>query len=221
MMENEWFHAALRLLLASVLGGVIGLERQMRNKSAGVRTHMMVALGSALFAIVSIELPARAGAPNADPARIAAQIVAGVGFLGAGAILHSRGFIVGLTTAASVWLAAAIGLTAGASFATLAVAATVLGVVILVASHLLERAPLRSDERVSRVQLHLRDEEAVRDLQRRVRRIGGEIVRSRLAPDEPGGVEVGLEVMLTSEEQVALLRSIREMRDVTGLRIEG
>ncbi|MCA9729741.1 MAG: MgtC/SapB family protein, partial [Candidatus Eisenbacteria bacterium] len=87
-MESEWFHAALRLLLASVLGGVIGLERQMRNKSAGVRTHMMVALGSALFAIVSIELPVRTGAPNADPARIAAQIVAGVGFLGAGAILH-------------------------------------------------------------------------------------------------------------------------------------
>jgi putative Mg2+ transporter-C (MgtC) family protein len=221
MMDNDWLHAGIRLLLAAVLGGVIGLERQMRNKSAGVRTHMMVALGSALFAIVSIELPRREGAVDADPARIAAQIVTGVGFLGAGAILHSRGLIIGLTTAASVWVAAAIGMTAGAGLSTMAMIATGLGVIILVASHLLEKAPLRSDERVSRIQVRLVNEEAVRDLQRRVKNVGGEIVRSRLAPDDPSGVEVGLEVMLTTEEQVALLRSIREMSDIRDLRIEG
>jgi putative Mg2+ transporter-C (MgtC) family protein len=221
VIEPDWQSAALRLLLAAVLGGVIGLERQMRNKSAGLRTHMMVALGSALFAIVSVELPHRVGAPNSDPGRIAAQIVTGVGFLGAGAILHSRGFIVGLTTAASVWLAAAIGMTAGIGIYSLAAVATLLGLIILVASHLLDRAPIRSDERVSRVQVRLANEEAVRDLQRRVKKVGGEIVRSRLAPDEPAGIEVGLEVMLTSEEQVALLRSIREMSDVRDLRIDG
>jgi hypothetical protein len=80
---------------------------------------------------------------------------------------------------------------------------------------------LRSDERVSRVEVRLVNEEAVRDLQRRVKRVGGEIVRSQLAPDEPSGIAVSLEVMLTGEEQVALLRSIREMNDVRDLRIDG
>lgn len=220
-MNLDWQTAAVRLVLAAVLGGVIGLERQRRNKSAGVRTHMMVALGAALFSIVSVELPERVGARDSDPARIAAQIVTGVGFLGAGAILHSRGFIIGLTTAASVWLAAAIGMTAGVGIQSLAGIATLLGLIILVASHLLERAPLRSDERLNQIQVRLANEESVRDLQRRIKGVGGEIVRSRLAPDEPGGIEVNLEVMLTGEEQVAVLRSIREMRDVRDLRIDG
>jgi putative Mg2+ transporter-C (MgtC) family protein len=220
-MDLDWQTAAIRLVLAAVLGGVIGLERQRRNKSAGVRTHMMVALGAALFSIVSVELPERVGAPDSDPARIAAQIVTGVGFLGAGAILHSRGFVVGLTTAASVWLAAAIGMTAGIGIQSLAGIATLLGLIILVASHLLERAPLRSDERLNQIQVRLANEELVRDLQRRIKDLGGEIVRSRLAADGPGGIEVSLEVMLTGEEQVAVLRSIREMRDVRDLRIDG
>jgi len=221
-MNLDWQAAAIRLVLAAVLGGVIGLERQMRNKSAGVRTHMMVALGAAVFSIVSIELPDLVGASDySDPERIAAQIVSGVGFLGAGAILHSRGFIVGLTTAASVWLAAAIGMSAGIGIYALSAIATLLGLIILVASHLLERAPLRSDERLNQIQVRLANEESVRDLQRRIKSVGGEIVRSRLAADGPAGVEVNLEVMLTGEEQVAVMRSIREMRDVRDLQIDG
>jgi putative Mg2+ transporter-C (MgtC) family protein len=221
MSELDWAESALRLLLATVLGGVIGVERQMRNKSAGVRTHMMVALGAALFLLVSVDLPRRMGANLADPARIAAQIVAGVGFLGAGAILHSRGFVVGLTTAASIWLAAAIGMAAGAEMVAVAVTGTVLGVAVLVASHLIERSPIRSDERVTRVQFVVSGENELRESQRRIRKAGGEIVRSRFAPRDENRIEVTLETLLTTEDQTELLASLRQIEGLRDVRIEG
>jgi putative Mg2+ transporter-C (MgtC) family protein len=115
-----------RLLLAVVLGGLIGAEREIQRKSAGFRTNILIALGSALFTISSLTI-----APNVgDPTRIAAQIVTGIGFLGAGTILRNRDGVHGLTTAATVWVNAALGVTAGgglfrltmiAGFITLAV----------------------------------------------------------------------------------------------------
>lgn len=89
----------LRLLVAVVLGALVGYERERAGKPAGVRTHGMVSLGAALFAMVSLEGFGGFG----DPGRVAAQVVSGVGFLGAGAILHERGYVQGLTTAASLW----------------------------------------------------------------------------------------------------------------------
>ena len=97
-----------RLLVATALGALIGYERERVGKPAGVRTHGMVALGAALFTVVS-----SAGFTGGDPARIAAQVVTGIGFLGAGAILHLRGSVHGLTTAASLWVTAAIGVSVG------------------------------------------------------------------------------------------------------------
>ena len=104
------FHAEMfgRLLLAAALGSLIGYERERAGKPAGVRTHGMVSLGAALFTVVSID-----GFGGADPARVAAQVVTGIGFLGAGAILHMRGSVHGLTTAASLWVTAAIGVSVG------------------------------------------------------------------------------------------------------------
>src|SRR5512140_1676985 len=98
-----------RLVLAAGLGGAIGLEREYRHKPAGLRTNMLIALGSALFAILSVEVGASAGSPD----RIAAQVVTGIGFLGAGAILRSGQNVHGLTTAATIWVNAAIGMAAG------------------------------------------------------------------------------------------------------------
>ena len=131
----------LRLLLAAMLGAVIGIEREWRDRTAGLRTHMLVCLGSAAFTIVSAygfhdwyqTLPA-GERPNlvSDPTRIAAQIVTGIGFLGAGAIFRSDDGVRGLTTAASLWMMAAIGLAAGAGYYELAVATTVLMLLILV-----------------------------------------------------------------------------------------
>lgn len=122
----------LRLILALVLGGVIGFERQHRKKTAGLKTHVLVSLGSCLVTILSINIYAGVqGLTNADPARLAAQVVSGIGFLGAGAIIKEGPTIRGLTTAASLWVVASVGLAAGAGAITGAVVTTVLVVVSL------------------------------------------------------------------------------------------
>lgn len=121
---------ALRLTLGLVLGAIIGLERELHRQPAGFRTHSMVALGAALFTIISAY--AFVG-PNVDPTRIAAQIVSGIGFIGAGTILQHRGSIRGLTTAASLWAVAAIGTAAGAGMLIMAVVGTALMLVVLFA----------------------------------------------------------------------------------------
>ena len=113
MTAFEWQMFA-RILLAAALGTVVGYEREHEGKPAGMRTHGMVALGAALFTVVSVH-----GFGAGDPARVAAQIVTGVGFLGAGAILHQRGSVRGLTTAASLWVTAAIGTAVGLGMFTI------------------------------------------------------------------------------------------------------
>lgn len=114
----------LRLLVAGLLGFVIGLDREYRAKEAGVRTHYLVALGSALLMIVSQW--GFGNSPRSDPGRIAAQVVSGIGFLGAGAIMVHSEFIRGLTTAAGLWVVAGIGLAVGAGLYAVAVACTAL-----------------------------------------------------------------------------------------------
>ena len=119
---------ALRLLLAAILGALIGLEREIHDHPAGMRTHLLVSLGSAGFTALSIyAFPS----PGADPARVAAQIVTGIGFLGAGAILKQGVTIHGLTTAASLWVVAAVGMAAGAGAWVTAVTITAIAVVSL------------------------------------------------------------------------------------------
>lgn len=119
----------LRLLVAAGLGAAIGLEREYRRKPAGLRTNILIALGSALFTLISIELAAVSGTPD----RVAAQVVTGIGFLGGGAILRSGTSVHGMTTAATVWVNAAIGMAAGAgAFAMAAIAAALTLVVLLV-----------------------------------------------------------------------------------------
>jgi len=119
---------ALRLLLAAILGAMVGLEREIHAHPAGMRTHLLVSLGSAGFTVLSISaFPA----PGADPGRIAAQIVTGIGFLGAGAILKEGFSIHGLTTAASLWVVAAIGMAAGAGAWVTAMTITVIAIVSL------------------------------------------------------------------------------------------
>ena len=113
--------ALLRLALAAALGGAVGVERELREREAGLRTHLLVALGSALFTIVSAYgfhafLSSGASVVRADPTRIAAQIVTGIGFLGAGAIIRQGFSVRGLTTAATLWVVAAIGLAVGAGY---------------------------------------------------------------------------------------------------------
>jgi putative Mg2+ transporter-C (MgtC) family protein len=125
-----------RLLLAAVLGGILGFEREMRNKSAGLRTNMLIAMGSALFTLMSYELAAEG---NGDPGRVAAQIVTGIGFLGAGAIMRTDAGIHGLTTAATIWVNAAVGVAAGGGEYHLAFIATAVTLGVLLVLPPLER----------------------------------------------------------------------------------
>lgn len=117
------FEVIVRLVVALVLGGAIGIEREYRSKDAGFRTHFLVALGSALFTVVSMY-----GFPggDSDSSRVAAQVVSGIGFLGAGMIIFQRNFIRGLTTAAGLWVTAAVGMACGTGNYVIAVAATVM-----------------------------------------------------------------------------------------------
>ena len=116
----------LRIGMGFLLGGVIGYERESIQRPAGLRTHMLVAAGSAAFTVVSVYAFAGQGTVR-DPARVAAQIVAGVGFLGAGTIWRTRSTVSGLTTAASIWLVAAVGMLAGTGLYALAIFTTVCG----------------------------------------------------------------------------------------------
>jgi putative Mg2+ transporter-C (MgtC) family protein len=115
---------AVRLLISAALGATIGLEREIHGHSAGIRTHLLVSLGSGLFTVLSIfGFPAAEGAPL-DPSRVAAQVVSGIGFLGAGAIIKDGFSVRGLTTAATLWATAAIGMAAGAGMPVLAIVGT-------------------------------------------------------------------------------------------------
>lgn len=130
-MNLEW-DLALRIVLSGILGAVIGYERQARHKAAGLRTHMLVSMGSCLIMILSYKIYYMVeGHTNADPARLAAQVVSGIGFLGAGSIMKDGLNVRGLTTAASLWVVSAVGLTVGAGFYEGAIFVTVMILVVL------------------------------------------------------------------------------------------
>jgi putative Mg2+ transporter-C (MgtC) family protein len=155
-----WLELSIRLLVAAGLTGAVGFERELRERAAGLRTHVLVGVGSALFTIVSAYGWGDiiyTGQVRFDPSRVAAQIVTGIGFLGAGAILRQGLSVRGLTTAAGLWVAAAVGMACGAGFYSAAVVTTAIALIAL--------GPFRS-------------------LEKRVNRIGGEagILEVRLTP---------------------------------------
>ncbi len=120
-----------QVVIAALLGGLIGLEREARGREAGFRTNMLIAIGACLFTILSVDGFPLLDSVNRDSARVAAQIVSGVGFLGAGALFQSRNHIKGMTTAATIWLVAAIGMTVGVRAYGLAIFTSILTFIIL------------------------------------------------------------------------------------------
>ena len=132
---------AIKLLVAVVCGGAIGFERELSHKPAGLRTNVLVCVGATLFMVVSRHIGG--GVPYTDPARLVAQVVTAIGFIGAGVILQSRGSISGLTTAATILLVGAVGVTIGEGMFTVAVMTTVLVMVVLVLLRKVERAVVR------------------------------------------------------------------------------
>jgi putative Mg2+ transporter-C (MgtC) family protein len=132
------------LLVAFVLGGAIGWLREMEGKTAGLRTHILVCVGAALFMMLSGEMMLKSGI--ADPGRIAAGVVTGIGFIGAGCIVQARGAVIGITTASSIWITAAIGMAAGTSFYLGAVTATLIALLTLQVLRELEKRIIKTKE---------------------------------------------------------------------------
>lgn len=130
--EINLSNITIRLFLSTLLGGLLGWEREARRQNAGLRTHMVISVGSCLLMLISIYIPQTfSGYPNVDPGRIAAQVVSGIGFLGAGAIFRLGGSTHGLTTAATIWAVAAVGLSVGAGMYEAAIIVTLLLLFVL------------------------------------------------------------------------------------------
>jgi putative Mg2+ transporter-C (MgtC) family protein len=131
----------LRVTIAALLGAAVGYERERQGQPAGLRTHMILVIGAALMMTLSINLAMqfRPLVPNGDPARLAAQVVSGIGFLGAGAILHYGATIKGLTTATSLWTMAGVGLAVGAGHILVSVAVTALILIVLILLNIIEK----------------------------------------------------------------------------------
>jgi putative Mg2+ transporter-C (MgtC) family protein len=204
----------LRLLLAAVLGAAIGIEREARDQPAGMRTHMLVAVGSATFTTLSIY---GFQAPGADPARVAAQIVTGIGFLGAGAILKFGVNVRGLTTAASLWAVAAVGMGAGAGAWGVALGTTVIVIFSLGPLRFVERRLFGSTRGRRHVQVSAADTrsfgrllDALDEHADRVREVGS-------TRTEAGAIDVDLEIRGRSGQEVAAL--LAELDELEGVAI--
>lgn len=185
----------LRLVLAAVLGGVIGFEREWRAKEAGLRTHFLVALGAALAMVVSKYafsdvLPEGGPYRPADPGRIAAQVISGISFLGAGVIVLHRRFVMGLTTAATIWTTAAIGLGVGGGLYVVSAVSTLLVLVGLESGRLVDRHFGRARREV-RVVFTAPDDSAASRVMQALKETGARLSSYSTEPHE-GGARVHL-----------------------------
>lgn len=213
-----------RLVLAAIFGTIIGLDREYREKEAGFRTHFLVSLGSALMMIVSqygfSEILTHNGV-SLDPSRIAAQVVSGIGFIGAGTIIFNHQIVRGLTTAASLWATAGIGLTAGAGMSWLALAATILTLVALEGLSLVFRS-LGSRRMV--VVFSASDRAGVADTLDRIRTDGYMVVSYEVVPQVVGGDGITYRVTMVvkakpGSDNNQLLALLRENTDIIVERI--
>lgn len=224
-MENTMiWDFVWRLVLAALFGTIIGLDRKYREKEAGFRTHFLVSLGSALMMIVSqygfSEILTHDGV-SLDPSRIAAQVVSGIGFIGAGTIIFNHQIVRGLTTAASLWATAGIGLTAGAGMSWLALAATILTLVALEGLSLVFRS-LGSRRMV--VVFSASDRTGVADTLDRIRTDGYMVVSYEVVPQVVGGDGITYRVTMVvkakpGSDNNQLLALLRENTDIIVERI--
>lgn len=184
-MNDDFWNIAVKIGLSALLAGAVGAEREWTGKWAGLRTHVLIAVGSALLTHVSINVGLRfaAGSNAWDPGRIAAQIVSGIGFIGAGTIIQSRGAVHGLTTAAGLWVASAIGLAVGAEFYVEASVAAVALLLTLIALVPVERHLLRGDRQT--VVLELQRGQSMTQLMEVVERARIEVSQLSKSGDPP------------------------------------
>jgi len=216
------FDLFIKLLVSTVLGGAIGFEREIAGKPAGLRTNILICVGAALFTHLSIHIAQIGftpdGRPYGDTTRIAAQIVSGIGFLGAGAILHAHGAVVGLTTAASIWVVAAVGSAIGAGAYVEGIGTSVLIVLVLVGLRPVERKLLLRRRKVSatvRVQRDLRFD-TIED----VFRGNGLHIVSRRTYEHESDRAFELELIGTSKQIDSIVDELRRRQDVISVSVE-
>lgn len=212
----------LKLLLATVLGGAIGLEREIAGKPAGLRTNILICVGAALFMHLSIYVAeigfSADGHPYGDTTRIAAQIVSGIGFLGAGAILHSHGAVLGLTTAATIWVVAAVGAAVGAGAYVEGIGTSVLIILVLVGLRPFERRFLLRRRKVNatlRVARELRFD-TVEDILRGA----GLHIHSRRTFEHESDRAFELELVGTTKQFDVAVDELRRRNDVISLTLD-
>lgn len=209
-----------RLAIAAVLGGLVGLEREASGKPAGLRTNILICVGAALLTDLSLTLGARFGTDfTSDPTRIAAQIVSGIGFLGAGTILQARGAVYGLTTAATLWVVAAIGMAAGSGNHAAGVGGTALVLAILLPLGRLERW-VEGRRRTRRVVLKARREEGA--VSRLLAALGehGLHVREHRLELRDGMITATLQVTGSAQDFERSREALLERPELVGLEVK-
>jgi len=223
--ELSWGELAIRLAVAVGLSGAIGLERELRERAAGLRTHMLVGAGAALFTIVSgygwADFLGGGAGVTFDPTRIAAQVVTGIGFLGAGAIIRHRLSVRGLTTAAGLWVAAAIGMACGAGYFEGALIATGIVLVGLGPLRWIERQALprsRSSRVVARVDL--RPGASVAPVLDALLALGARTSRVELEDDDDRRRVVQVEADVPAGSSTAVLDRLGALEAVTRVSLD-
>jgi putative Mg2+ transporter-C (MgtC) family protein len=211
-----------KLMLATVLGGAIGMEREIAGKPAGLRTNILICVGAALFTHLSIHIAEIGftpdGRPYGDTTRIAAQIVSGIGFLGAGAILHAHGAVLGLTTAATIWVVAAVGAAVGAGAYVEGVGTSLMIILVLVGLRPVERKLLLRRRKVSasvRVQRDLRFD-TIEDILRG----NGLHVISRHTFEHESDRSFELQLIGTSKQIDTVIDELRRRQDVISISVD-
>lgn len=190
----------IRIILSAILGGMVGFEREVHGCAAGLRTHILVSVGSAVFMITSIEVASMYSHLGAvDPSRIAANVVAGIGFLGAGAIIRYGASIRGLTTAASIWAVAAIGLSAGAGLYVVTGVTSVIVVGTLFLSRLEERMELKRHIRRLMITTDFFDEKTRQQISDIVETYGGSLkqIETNESESKDGEIKLEVDIMLS------------------------
>jgi putative Mg2+ transporter-C (MgtC) family protein len=211
----------LRLAVAAILGGLIGLERERLEWAAGMRTHALVSLGSALFMVVSIFgfsdiLDERH--VILDPSRVAAQVASGIGFIGAGTIIFRREVVKGLTTAASIWAVAAVGLAVGGGMFLAAISATLLALALLVLARPVKQRLFPKRKEARRVRLVLRRDTSLAELRSEIEASEVPLERIVVRPGSSAGEDDAELVLGKGSQEEELLSLVEGLRHVSGVR---
>jgi uncharacterized membrane protein YhiD involved in acid resistance len=195
-----------RLLLAALLGGAVGLERELRHKPAGLRTNMLICIGAALFTIISYEMASNVGG---DHTRIAAQIIPGIGFIGAGVVIRERGAVMGITSAATIFVIASVGMAAGAGLPVTAIFTTLLLLVALVFLGLVEdRVGLHTRLLTFRITTPPGDPSILERVHQIVEQVGVTAQRWKTHKNETGAAVVDFDAEVTSPHERDLLKRL-------------